>query len=52
MTTIGVFPIATAKPDKDSRWLNMQVEHIEIAGALGLGVYDDKKIDVRSVKLA
>ena len=49
---VGRLPIATAKPDKDSRWLNMQVEHIEIAGALGLGVYDDRKIDVRGVKLA
>ena len=44
---VGMLPIATAKPDKDSTFLNMQVEHIEIAGALGLGNYDDKKIDVR-----
>jgi len=28
------------------------VEHIEIAGQLGLGTFDDKKIDVRRVKLA
>jgi uncharacterized protein (DUF362 family) len=48
---VGRLPIATAKPDADSRWLNMQVEHIEIAGALGLGMFDDKKIDVRRVKL-
>jgi hypothetical protein len=28
------------------------VEHIEIAGQLGLGVFDDQKIDVRRSKLA
>jgi len=49
---VGRLPIALAKPDQDSRWVNMQVEHIEIAGALGLGTFDDKKIDVRRVKLA
>jgi uncharacterized protein (DUF362 family) len=49
---MGMLPISTAKPDPDSTFLNMQVEHIEIAGALGLGVFDDKKIDVRRVKLA
>ena len=49
---VGRLSIADAKPDKDSRFTNMQVEHIEIAGALGLGIFDDKKIDVRAVKLA
>jgi uncharacterized protein (DUF362 family) len=49
---VGMLPIATAKPDKDSTFLNMQVEHIEIAGALGLGMYDDKNINVRRIKLA
>jgi uncharacterized protein (DUF362 family) len=44
---VGMLPISTAKPDQDSTFLNMQVEHIEIAGALGLGVFDDQKIDVR-----
>src|SRR4051794_13215408 len=51
-TQVGMLPIATAKPDKDSTFLNMQVEHIEIAGALGLGTFDDQKIDVRRFKLA
>jgi len=27
------------------------VEHIEIASALGLGVFDDKKMDVRKISL-
>lgn len=48
----GMKSIAEGKPDPDSVFLNMQVEHIEIAGALGLGVYDDKKIDVRRIELA
>ena len=48
----GMLPIATAKPDQDSTFLNMQVEHIEIAAALGLGTYDDKKIDLRRLKLS
>ncbi len=51
-TEVGRLPIATAKPDADSRYLNMQVEHIEIAGVLGLGVFADNKIDVRRFKLA
>ncbi|MBC7925949.1 MAG: DUF362 domain-containing protein [Bryobacteraceae bacterium] len=51
-TEMGMLPIAAGNPDKDSTFLNMQVEHIEIAGALGLGVYDEKKIDVRRLKLA
>lgn len=49
---MGMLPIATAKPDADSTFLNMQVEHIEISAALGLGVFDDKKIDVRRFTLA
>lgn len=47
----GMLPTASAKPDQDSTFLNMQVEHIEIAGALGLGIFDDEKIDVKRVKL-
>lgn len=49
---VGMLPISTAKPDPDSTFLNMQVEHIEISAALGLGVFDDKKIDVRRFNLA
>jgi hypothetical protein len=30
----------------------MQPEHVDIAGALGLGVADRKKIDHRVIKLA
>lgn len=48
---VGMMPIALAKPDADSRYLNMQVEHIEISGVLGLGVFADEKIDLRKIEL-
>lgn len=48
----GMAPIALSKPDQDSHFLNCQVEHIEIAGALGLGEFDNKKIDLRKIALA
>lgn len=48
---VGRLPIATMKPDQHSRWLNGQVEHIELAGNMGLGVYDDAQIDVRRVAI-
>jgi hypothetical protein len=47
----GMASIALSKPDRASTFLNCQVEHIEIAGSLGLGVFDDKKIQVRRVTL-
>jgi hypothetical protein len=43
--------IALSKPDAASHYLNCQVEHIEIAGQLGLGVFDDEKIQVKRVRL-
>lgn len=47
----GMKAIAEDKPDKFSTFLNRQPEHVEIAGAMGLGEWDEKKIDVRRVKL-
>jgi hypothetical protein len=47
----GMAPIALSKPDKDSRYLNCQVEHIEIAGTLGLGEFDDQRISVKRFEL-
>jgi hypothetical protein len=44
---MGMLPLSLAKPDNDSHYLNSQIEHIEIAGMLGLGVFDDHKIQVR-----
>jgi len=49
---VGMASIALSKPDNASRYLNCQVEHIEIAGQLGLGIFDDKKIDVRRFTLS
>jgi Domain of unknown function (DUF362) len=43
--------IALSKPDNASHFLNCQVEHIEIAGSLGLGVFDDEKIQVKKFTL-
>ncbi len=48
----GMQPVAASKPDADSTFLNCQPEHIEIAGALGLGVFDDKKIERKKFDLA
>lgn len=48
---LGLAPIALLKPDEDSRRLNCQVEHIEIAGNIGLGVFDDAGIRVERVEL-
>jgi len=47
----GMESIALSKPDSASHFLNCQVEHIEIAGSLGLGVFDDKKIQVKKFTL-
>ena len=49
---VGRDPIALMKPDEHSRWLNGQVEHIELAGNFGLGVFDDEKIRVKRIDLA
>jgi hypothetical protein len=48
----GMQPVAISKPDKFSTFLNCQVEHIEIAGSLGLGMFDDKNIDLRNIQLS
>lgn len=41
---VGMAPLADAKPDQDSTFVRMQPEHVDIAGALGLGIGDLKKI--------
>jgi hypothetical protein len=38
-------------PDEFSTFVRRQPEHVEIAGALGLGVWDRTKIDLRQVRL-
>jgi hypothetical protein len=49
---VGMAPIALAKPDSASHYLNCQVEHIEIAGQLGLGEFADNKIQLKQLRLA
>lgn len=48
----GLEPVAIARPDAASPFLRGQVEHIEIAGALGLGEFDDAKIDLKKFSLS
>lgn len=49
--SVGMKPLAEARPDQFTRFLNRQTEHIEIAGAMGLGEWDEKKIDLRRIQL-
>lgn len=49
---VGMATVALSKPDSASHYLNCQVEHIEIAGALGLGEFNDSKIHVSQIRLA
>jgi uncharacterized protein (DUF362 family) len=48
---IGLKRLVEDTPDKFSTFVHRQPEHVEIAGALGLGEYDEKKIDLRRVEL-
>ena len=48
---VGRDPIALMKPDQHSRWLNGQVEHIELAANFGLGEFNDEKIRVKRIDL-
>ena len=43
--------IANDRPDKYSTFWNRQPEHVEIAGAMGLGEWDESKIDIRRIRL-
>jgi len=51
-TQVGMATIALSKPDDESHFLNAQVEHIEIAGMLQLGMFDDDKIQVKRINMA
>jgi len=39
-------------PDRFSTYVHRQPEHVEIAGALGLGEFDKSKIDLKRLKVA
>jgi len=49
--SVGLKPIAEAEPDQYITRRIRQPEHIEIAGAMGLGVWEWDKIDLRKVSL-
>ena len=46
---VGRKPLLEDLPDKFSTFARRQPEHVEIAGALGLGEWDLKKIDLRLI---
>ena len=48
---VGLKPIAEDRPDKYSTFLSRQPEHVEIAGAMGLGEWNESKMDVRRIQL-
>jgi uncharacterized protein (DUF362 family) len=48
---VGMKPIAEDRPDKYSTFLSRQPEHVEMAGAMGLGEWDESKMDIRRIKL-
>jgi hypothetical protein len=48
----GMLSVADAVPDRYSIYHNRQPDHIEMAGALGLGVSDEAKIDYRQLRLS
>jgi uncharacterized protein (DUF362 family) len=47
----GLLPVKEAPADRHNRFAYPQVEHIDLAGVLGLGVFDDARIKVRRVDL-
>jgi uncharacterized protein (DUF362 family) len=49
---VGLKPIAEAEPDQYIPRRIRQPEHIEIAGAMGLGEWEWDKIDLRKISLA
>jgi len=49
---VGKPAIALDRPDKFSTFISRQPEHVEIAGALGLGEWDLQKIDLRRISLS
>jgi uncharacterized protein (DUF362 family) len=49
--SVGMAKLEDAKPDQFSTYLHRQTEHVEIAGALGLGEFALEKIRLRKVTL-
>ncbi|HXJ94480.1 MAG TPA: DUF362 domain-containing protein [Terriglobia bacterium] len=49
--SVGKKKLVEDTPDQFSTFVHRQPEHVEIAGALGLGEWDRAKIDLREVKV-
>lgn len=45
--SLGLEPVAFQRTDQHNRFSHPQVEHIELAGILGLGEFSDEKIEVK-----
>jgi uncharacterized protein (DUF362 family) len=48
---VGKKPLLEDLPDRFSTFVRRQPEHVDIAGAMGLGEADEKKIDLRRITL-
>jgi uncharacterized protein (DUF362 family) len=48
---VGMKKLVEDLPDKFSTFIHRQPEHVEIAGALGLGEFDREKIDLRALHI-
>jgi len=48
--SVGMKKLVESVPDQFSTFVHRQPEHVEIAGALGLGEWDRPKIDLRQVE--
>jgi uncharacterized protein (DUF362 family) len=48
---VGRKPLLEDLPDQYSTFVRRQPEHVEIAGAMGLGEWDEKKIDLKRIAL-
>jgi uncharacterized protein (DUF362 family) len=49
--SVGMKKLVEDLPDKFSTFVHRQPEHVEIAGALGLGEWDREKIDLRALHI-
>jgi len=49
---VGMKSITGSKSNAHSTFLNRQPEHVEIAGALGLDEWDEKKVEIKRFNLA
>jgi hypothetical protein len=47
----GMKPTSDDTPDQFDHFVHKQPEHIELAGAFGLGEFDEKKIDLRRIRI-